>query len=173
MLAGRFFFRCWRVRSNNLCPQPCAPCWPAGFFSVLAGACQFGTAWADLRLTHHHQGAFQFSTEHGVGGFTTNSSSSRDPILSAGVVFSQLPPSIPARAPVPAACSKSHTAGPSLGNIPFSRAVRYKQKQTRDTRVFCHSLWRRVPQVATENLIFFNEFVFHRRTCFFFNNCCS
>ena len=27
-----------------------APRWPAGFFLVLAGACQIGTAWARLRL---------------------------------------------------------------------------------------------------------------------------
>ena len=35
---------------------PCAPCWPATvfFFKVLAGACQFDTAWADLRPNHHH-----------------------------------------------------------------------------------------------------------------------
>jgi len=27
------------------------------FFSVLAGACQFGTAWAGLRPIHHHHAA--------------------------------------------------------------------------------------------------------------------
>ena len=45
----RRFGRLWTGR-----PPPRAPCWPAGFLSVLAGACQFGTAWAGLRLIHHH-----------------------------------------------------------------------------------------------------------------------
>ena len=44
-----------RVGSRDqACPPPYAPCWPAGFLSVLAGACQFGTAWVGLRLIHHH-----------------------------------------------------------------------------------------------------------------------
>ena len=35
---------------------PCAPCWPARCsFSLLAGAFRFCTAWAGLRLTHHHR----------------------------------------------------------------------------------------------------------------------
>ena len=171
LLAGRIFFRCWRVLSN-LCPPPCAPWWPAGFFSVLAGACQFDTAWAGLRLIHHHQGAFQFGTEHGVGGFATNSSSSRDPILSAGVCSHSYPPPSPpeprSRPPAP-----SHTPPGRLWGIFPSRAQFDTSRNKQETHeFFCHSLWRRVPQVATENLVFFNEFVFHRRTCFFWN-CCS
>lgn len=40
--SGIFVLSCL---ADIACPPPCAPCWPAGFFSVLAGACQFGTAW--------------------------------------------------------------------------------------------------------------------------------
>ena len=38
--------------TEPLHPPPATPRWPAVFFSVLAGACQFGTgtAWAGLRL---------------------------------------------------------------------------------------------------------------------------
>ena len=40
-----------------VCPPPRVPCWPARSFSVLAGACQFGTAWVGLRLIYdHHPG---------------------------------------------------------------------------------------------------------------------
>ena len=35
----------------------CAPLAGRPFFSVLAGACQFGTAWAGLRLIHHGHAA--------------------------------------------------------------------------------------------------------------------
>ena len=38
------------------------PCWLAGrTFSVLAGDCQFGTAWVGLRVIHHHQQQSEFT----------------------------------------------------------------------------------------------------------------
>ena len=55
---------------HTVCP-PLAPCWPAGFFSVLAGSCQFGTAWAGLRLIHyqhHHRNLLDVKISERGGG---------------------------------------------------------------------------------------------------------
>ena len=51
---GVCLWRRTRAWHSRLCPPPRAPCWPAGLFSVLAGACQVSKAWARLRLIHHH-----------------------------------------------------------------------------------------------------------------------
>ena len=49
--------RIMRENPWKMCPPPCAPCWllAGRILWVLAGACQFSTVWAGLRLIHHHR----------------------------------------------------------------------------------------------------------------------
>ena len=116
--------------------MPCAPCWPA-FFSVLAGACQFCTTWAGLRLIHHHV-VYPANTNTNtrvepdphnntrvvpvqchtrstrIGTTTTTKATSTTPIVHEplNVVCMSPHPKHPARTDIPTSSIHHHTARP-------------------------------------------------------------